>query len=88
MIDMYVVNHPGGRAIKAGETSRASSFHHTKAQAIAAAKMAVTSRGGGEVRIQGLDVRWRDSETIALETTRFRRETPDSVPLSGRGYPR
>lgn len=61
----YVVNHPGGWAVKAGGAWRASSVHDTREQAIAAAKMAVISRGGGEVRIQGLDGRLRDTETIS-----------------------
>lgn len=63
--DRYVVNHPDGWAVKAGGAIRATSVHDTQDQAIAAAKMAVRSRGGGEVRIQGVDGRWRDSETIA-----------------------
>lgn len=60
----YVVNHPDGWAVKAGGSIRATSVHDTQSQAIAVAKMAVTSRGGGEVRIQGLDCGWQDSEII------------------------
>ena len=60
-----VVNHPDGWAVKAGGAWRASSVHDTRTQAIAVARMAVISRGGGEVRIHGLDGRLRDAETIS-----------------------
>lgn len=63
--DQYVVNHPDGWAVRAAGATRVSGVHDTQAQAIAAARMVVTNRGGGEVRIQGRDGRWRDSETIA-----------------------
>lgn len=63
--DQYVVNHPDGWAVRAAGARRISGVHDTQEQAIAKAKMAVISRGGGKVHIQGLDGRWRDSETIA-----------------------
>lgn len=63
--DRFVVNHPNGWAVMAGGARKASSVHETQAQAIDAARMAVISRGGGEVRIQSRNGKWRDSETIA-----------------------
>lgn len=63
--DRYVVNHPNGWAVMAGGARKASSVHETQAQAIDAARMAVINRGGGEVRIQSRNGKWRDSETIA-----------------------
>ncbi|WP_420730020.1 DUF2188 domain-containing protein [Hwanghaeella sp. 1Z406] len=63
--DRYVVKHPEGWAVKAGGAQRASSLHGTQKEAEAAAKQTVSKLGGGEVRIQGQDGRWRDSDTVA-----------------------
>ena len=65
MHDRYVVSHPDGWAVKARGARQASSVHHTKDQAVTMAKLAVISRGGGEVHILGRDGRWRESQTIA-----------------------
>ena len=63
--DRYVVNHPDGWAVKAGGADRASSVHGTQRGAEMAAKRIVGNNGGGEVRIQGRNGRWRDSDTVA-----------------------
>ena len=62
--DRYVVKHPDGWAVKAGQAERASSIHDTQADAIAAAKATVKRIGGGEVRIQDRNGKWRDSDTM------------------------
>jgi hypothetical protein len=63
--DRYVTKHPEGWAVKAGGADRASSVHRTQGEAEARAKEIVSGLGGGEVRIQGRDGRWRDSDTVA-----------------------
>ncbi|MFN3321735.1 MAG: DUF2188 domain-containing protein, partial [Allorhizobium sp.] len=61
MADRYVTKHPKGWAVKASGGERASSTHATQRAAEQAAKQTVRNLGGGEVRIQGRDGRWRDS---------------------------
>ncbi|MEX1180755.1 MAG: DUF2188 domain-containing protein [Cucumibacter sp.] len=61
----FVVQHPEGWAVKAGGADRASGVFPTQAEAEAAAKQTVANLGGGEVRIQGQDGKWRDSDTVA-----------------------
>lgn len=63
--DRYVVKHPKGWAVKAPGAKRASSAHRTQREAEAVAKQTVSNLGGGEVRIQGRDGKWRDSDTVA-----------------------
>lgn len=61
----YVVRNPGGGwDVKGPNAERASSHHDTQASAEARAKEIVSNLGGGEVRIQGRDGRWRDSDTV------------------------
>lgn len=63
--DRYVVNNPkGGWDVKKPHAKRASSHHHSQASAEARAKQIVSKLGGGEVRIQGRDGKWRDSDTV------------------------
>lgn len=64
MADRYVTKHPNGWAVKAPHGERASSVHSTQREAEQAAKQTVRNLGGGEVRIQGRDGRWRDSDTV------------------------
>jgi len=64
MPDRYVTKHPKGWAVKAAGAERASSVHPTQREAEAAAKDTVRKAGGGEVRIQGVDGKWRDSDTV------------------------
>ncbi|MEZ4226709.1 MAG: DUF2188 domain-containing protein [Polyangiaceae bacterium] len=61
----YVVKHPDGWAVRAGTAKRASSVHRTQKAAEAAAKSIVANLGGGEVRVQGVGGKWRDSDTVA-----------------------
>ena len=68
----YVVNHPNGWATKAAGATRASSVHSTQRGAEIAAKRTVKNLGGGEVRIQGRNGQWRDSDTVAPGNTRTR----------------
>jgi hypothetical protein len=63
--DRYVVKHPEGWAVKKGGADRASGVFKTQGEAEAAAKRIVGNQGGGEVRIQGNDAKWRDSDTVA-----------------------
>ena len=62
--DRYVVNHPDGWAVK-GAGKKASGVYDTQSEAEKHAKDIVSNLGGGEVRIQGRDGRWRDSDTVA-----------------------
>ncbi|MCC6237269.1 MAG: DUF2188 domain-containing protein [Dehalococcoidia bacterium] len=63
--DRYVVRNPdSGWGVRGPNASRASSQHDTQADAIRRAREIVANHGGGEVRIQGRDGRWRDSDTI------------------------
>jgi len=63
--ERLVVNHPEGWAVKAPGAKRASSVHERQSDAERQAKKTVAGLGGGEVRIQGQDGRWRDSDTVA-----------------------
>lgn len=65
MADRYVTKHPKGWAVKAPGSERASSVHDTQREAEQAAKRTVGNLGGGEVRVQGRDGKWRDSDTVA-----------------------
>ena len=64
MPDRYVTNHPKGFAVKSPGGKRASSVHPTQRKAERAAKKIVQNLGGGEVRIQDKNGRWRDSDTV------------------------
>jgi hypothetical protein len=63
--DRYVVRHGDDWAVKKPGAERASSIHGTQKEAESRAKNIVGGLGGGEVRIQGRDGRWRDSDTVA-----------------------
>lgn len=63
--DRYVVKHPEGWAVKAPHADKASVVTPTQREAEIRAKEIVGNLGGGEVRIQGEDGRWRDSDTVA-----------------------
>lgn len=64
--DRYVVhNRRGGWDVKGPKASRSSRHFRTQAEAQQRAKQIVGNRsGGGEVRIQGRDGKWRDSDTV------------------------
>lgn len=63
--DRYVVKHPDGWAVKKANAERASEVTNTQKEAEARAKEIVSNLGGGEVRIQGKNGQWRDSDTVA-----------------------
>ena len=62
--DRYVVKHGSDWAVKKGSAERASGVFGTQREAEQYAKSVVGNLGGGEVRIQGRDARWRDSDTV------------------------
>lgn len=62
--DRFVVRHEDGWAVKKPGAERASSIHDTQQEAERSAKSTVANLGGGEVRIQGRDGQWRDSDTV------------------------
>ena len=64
MPDRYVTKHPKGWAVRAPGAKRASSVQPTQREAEKAAKRIVDNLGGGEVRVQGRNGRWRDSDTV------------------------
>lgn len=63
--DRFVTRHPKGWAVRGPGAERASSVHRTQEQAEHRGKEIVERLGGGEVRIQGRDGKWRDSDTVA-----------------------
>jgi len=63
--DRYVTKHKEGWAVKGPGAKRPSSIHKTQKKAEKDAKRIVSNLGGGEVRIQGRDGRWRDSDTVS-----------------------
>ncbi|MET0076223.1 MAG: DUF2188 domain-containing protein [Candidatus Thiodiazotropha lotti] len=63
--DRYVTKHPDGWAVKSSGSGRASSVHGTQKEAETRAKQIVGNLGGGEVRIQNRQGKWRDSDTVA-----------------------
>jgi hypothetical protein len=62
--DRFVVKHPAGWAVKKAGSDRASDVFDTQYEAEKRAKEIVSQLGGGEVRIQGNDGKWRDSDTV------------------------
>ena len=62
--DRYVVKHPDGWAVKKPGGKKPSSVHQTQKEAEKQAKKTVANLGGDEVRIQGRDRKWRDSDTV------------------------
>ncbi|MHC1751236.1 DUF2188 domain-containing protein [Humidesulfovibrio sp.] len=63
--DRYVVKHGTDWAVKKAHSERASGVFSTQAEAERRAKEIVSGLGGGEVRLQGNNGRWRDSDTVA-----------------------
>jgi len=62
--DRYVVTHGDDWAVKAAGAKRASAVGRTQAEMEERAKEIVENLGTGEVRIQGRDSKWRDSDTV------------------------
>ena len=63
--DRYVVKHGEGWAVKRAGVQTPESVHGKQIEAECSAKKSVRTLGGGEVRLQGRDGRWRDSDTVA-----------------------
>jgi len=63
--DRYVVRSGSDWAVKKGGVKRPEGTYGTQAEAEQAAKSTVGGLGGGEVRIQGRNGKWRDSDTVA-----------------------
>ncbi|MBX9947106.1 MAG: DUF2188 domain-containing protein [Reyranella sp.] len=70
--DRFVVRHGNDWAVKAGRARRVSGVYATQGEAEQAAKAIVRNLGGGEVRIQGRDGRWRDldSHTSSVKSSK------------------
>lgn len=65
MANYYVTkNQDGTWNAKREHADRASSISDTQNEAEAEAKQFSANSGGGEVRIQGLDYKFRDSDTV------------------------
>lgn len=65
MANYNVVKNPdGGWNVKKDNAQRSSYSSDTQSQAESAAKRFSANSGGGEVRIQGRDGRFRDSDTV------------------------
>jgi len=60
-----IKNSKGGWDAKRDKATRASSNSNTQNEAEKDAKRFSANSGGGEVRIKGLDNKWRDSDTVA-----------------------
>ena len=64
--DRTVSQRPDGKwANKQDGASRATSLHKTQRQAIDAAREALKTSGGGEMKIKGVDGKIRSKDTIA-----------------------
>ena len=63
--DRFVVRHGSDWAVKKGGVEKPEGIYGTQRDAERAAKETVRENGGGEVRIQGRNGRWRDSDTVA-----------------------
>ncbi|MCZ6721367.1 MAG: DUF2188 domain-containing protein [Proteobacteria bacterium] len=60
----YVTTHAQGWAVQKPHAVRVSSIHATQQEAQRRAKQIVAHLGGGEVRIQGRNGRWRETDTV------------------------
>lgn len=71
--DRYVVSNPrGGWDVVKGDRQRSSGHFDTQAEAIDRAReiVAKSGRGKGEVRIQGTDGQFRDSDSGSRNETK------------------
>ncbi len=65
MANYNVVSNPhGGWEVKQDNAGRSSQHCETQEEAEKAAKIFCANSGGGEVRIQGEDGKFRDSDTV------------------------
>lgn len=63
--DRFVVKREDGWAVQKPRAERASVVTRTQAEAERRAKEIVRNLGGGEVRVQNRQGKWRDSDTVA-----------------------
>lgn len=63
--DRFVVKREDGWAVTGPGAKRASAVTTTQKAAEARAKEIVHNLGGGEVRVQNREGKWRDSDTVA-----------------------
>lgn len=63
--DRFVVNRGDKWAVMKPHARRASALVDRQADGEKRAKEIVHNLGGGEVRVQGRDGKWRDSDTVA-----------------------
>jgi hypothetical protein len=63
--DRFVVKRDNGWAVQKPKAQRASAVTGTQAEAERRAKEIVRNLGGGEVRIQNRQGKWRDADTVA-----------------------
>ena len=59
------MKHSTGWSVQKAGAERASGVFDTQREAEKRAKEIVGNLGGGEVRIQGKDGKWRDSDTVS-----------------------
>ena len=72
MSNYNVVNDPdGGWNVKLDGAEKSSFHSTTQEEAEEEAKRLASNSGGGEVRIQGLDGKFRDSDTVPPATDPF-----------------
>lgn len=64
MSNYYVTRREDGWNVKKENAQRISGHFDTQKKAEKAAKEYSSNTGGGEVKIQGLDRRFRDSDTV------------------------
>jgi len=64
MSNYYVTRREDGWNVKKENAQRSSGHFDTQKEAEKAAKEYSSNTGGGEVRIQGLDRKFRDSDTM------------------------
>lgn len=62
--DRYVVKSGSDWAVKKAGVKTPESTHRKQSTAEQSAKKTVHNLGGGEVRIQGRDGKWRDSDNL------------------------
>ena len=69
--DRYVVQHPDGWAVKKENAERASGVFGTQKEAIVRAREIVENSGGGkgDIRIQGRNGQFRDSDSGSKNET-------------------
>lgn len=76
--DRFVIKHGNNWAVRSSDARRASGVYGTQKEAERAAKEIVRNLGSGEVRVQGRDGRWRDSDS-RLASVQSRKATTGGI---------